>query len=219
MISTTDLTYVINQYRGEGFEVTVLPDGVVLPPFAAGFHPDLLATKEGLHVLVAVKKGPRDLASDPDILEMARVVNAQPGWRFDLVMLGKEGTILEGEEPSIEKVSHLLEQVDPVATGRSTTSALVLAWSALEAAMRRAARTAGLEIKDFSSRYLVGLLYANGLLELEEYDELKRHLKLRDAIVHGLEVPQINASIPLYVAEIARKLLAWKDSEQPVTPE
>src|SRR5947209_6534009 len=99
-----ELTRVADQYRSQGYAVTLRPQGAQLPAFAAGFHPDMLATKEEVRVLVQVKKDQEALRRDPDTSRMAEVINAQPGWRFDLVVLNKdaepEGVVEEATEPS-----------------------------------------------------------------------------------------------------------------------
>src|SRR5258708_22416779 len=51
-----DLEQVAEKYRAEGYEVTLHPRGDQLPPFAAAFHPEILARNGGLQVLVAVKE-------------------------------------------------------------------------------------------------------------------------------------------------------------------
>jgi hypothetical protein len=58
-------------------------------------------------------------------------------------------------------------------------------------------------------------LYANGILERHEYDELNSHLRARNAVAHGLEVPHIDAAVPLGVTSAARKLLAG-DAHEPL---
>ena len=54
-------------------------------------------------------------------------------------------------------------------------------------------------------------------MTVQEMDgRLNDHLRLRNAVMHGLEVPPINVAVPLRVTEIARKLLAWDGQEPPV---
>jgi hypothetical protein len=213
----TELAQLAERYRSEGYEVTIRPRDGQIPAFAAGFHPDLLARKDGLKVLVQVKESQEDLRRDPDTSRLAEVVNAQPGWRFDLVVLNRgeepEKVVTEAEEPSVESLSQTLDYAERTARAGDTLGAFVRAWASLEATMRRAARLAGLGVGNFSPLFLLSTLYSNGLLEREEYDELNNHLRLRNAVVHGLEVPPIDVRVPLYVASAARKLLAWDGKE------
>jgi REase_AHJR-like len=214
-----ELARVAERYRSEGFEVTMDPQPGQLPAFAVGFQPDMLATKDGLKVLVQVKKDQEELRRDPDTSRMADVINAQPGWRFDLVVLNRdaesERIIKDATEPSIEALSRSLDYAERAAANGDPATAFIMAWAALEAAMRRAARTAGLEVERLSPLFLLRTLYSNGLLERHEYDELNNHLRLRNAVVHGLEVPHFDEAVPLYVVNAARKLLAFDSKEQP----
>src|SRR5436190_11092322 len=85
----TELAQIGNQYRGEGYEVTLRPRGDQLPSFAQGWTPELLAVKNGERVLVQVKETAEDLRKDPTSPRMAEVVRENPGWRFDLIVLNK----------------------------------------------------------------------------------------------------------------------------------
>jgi hypothetical protein len=73
-----------------------------------------------------------------------------------------------------------------------------------------------LKVRTFSPLFLLGTLYSNGVLDRSDYDELSNLLRLRNAVIHGLEVPSIDSGVPLSVAEAARKLLAWNGTEQTV---
>ena len=213
-----DLEHVAEQYRAEGFEVTLHPSSDQLPPFAAAFHPEILARNNGLQVLVAVKENQAALKKDPDVSQMAEVVAAQPGWRFDLVVLHgtpeRDQVLEEAVEPSLESLLHTLDFAERTAQTGDTTSAFLRAWASLEAALRRTARIADLGEGQQSPQHLLGTLYSGGLLEKSEYDELSHHLRLCNTLVRGLEVPPIDSTIPLYVAGAARKLLAWDGNEQ-----
>src|SRR6266849_1205714 len=81
---------VAEQYHSEGYEVTLHPNDTQVPSFAAGMNLDLLATKNGEHVLVQVKETREDLQNDPAGIRNAEVINAQPGWRLDLFVLNAE---------------------------------------------------------------------------------------------------------------------------------
>ena len=55
------------EYRGQGYDVVVEPSKAQLPPFLAGYHPDLLLHKASESVVVEVRPGspwPRILRSE-----------------------------------------------------------------------------------------------------------------------------------------------------------
>src|SRR4051794_38891125 len=85
MSEALDLHTVADQYRQEGYTVAVRPFAADLPDFLASYHPGLIARKNGSNVVVRVAAR-EELVSDPKTAFLAAVVNAQPGWRFDLVV-------------------------------------------------------------------------------------------------------------------------------------
>jgi hypothetical protein len=46
------------------------------------------------------------------------------------------------------------------------------------------------------------------MLQRAEFDQLKEALKVRNALVHGLAVPRIDAALPTYLTAVAQRLLA-----------
>lgn len=202
---------VAEQYRSEGYQVTVQPKASQVPSFAAGLPVDLLATKGGEQVLVQVKESAEELRKDPETVRIADAVKAQPGWRFDVVVLSgdsaNEKLARQAAEPSIDVILRNLEYAERSAQTGDYASSFIIAWGSLEAAMRRAARASGIELQNISPLFLLRTLYSNGLLEREELDRLDGYLRFRNAVVHGLEAPRIDMAPTLYVAAAARKLL------------
>ena len=208
---------VAERYRSEGYQVVVRPNGSELPSFAAGLHLDLLATKGDERVLVEVKENREDLQNDPESVRMAEAINAQPGWRFDLYVLNAaspaDKLARTAAEPSVDAILGNLDYVEKSARAGDHASSFVIAWAALEAAMRRAARAAGIQLQSVSPIFLLRTLYFNGLLEKSEFDRLNDSLRIRNVVVHGLEAPALDAAVPLYIASAARKLLAESAQE------
>ena len=57
------------EYRGQGYDVIVEPLKAQLPPFLAGYHPDLLLHKASESVVVEVKAR-KSLAKDSQVREL-----------------------------------------------------------------------------------------------------------------------------------------------------
>ena len=87
-----ELDRIMNQYGSEGYDVIKHPNQAHFPPFAVDSGVDLLATRGREGVLVAVKRTRDDLKAASDLARQSEVTNAQPGWRFDLVVLENDRT-------------------------------------------------------------------------------------------------------------------------------
>jgi len=216
----SELAQIGEQYRAEGYDVFLRPQASQIPAFAAGFGVDILAARGEQKVLVQVKETMADLENDTTTARIAEVTERQPGWRFDLVVLHRnpddEKMANEAAEPPVEHLLKSLDSAERAARTGDFASSFLIAWSSFEAAMRRAARDAGIRVGRYSPEFLLQSLYSNGLLERDEFDKLEKNLVIRNAVVHGLEVPNVDAALPLQVAGAARKLLALNGHEQPV---
>lgn len=135
------LERIAKQYRDEGYDVIIHPRGDQMPPFAAGFELDLIATRGNEGVVAEIRTNRFDLARDPQITRLAQIVNAQPRWRLDVVVLEAETPIeraaQEGSEPSDEELAQILKAAEELADQGYSPYACVVAWGGLEAAMRR----------------------------------------------------------------------------------
>jgi hypothetical protein len=166
-----ELERVAKQYEDEGYAVTIHPTAEKLPPFAKGFAVDLLATRARENVLVSVKRDRANLEADPKVSRQAEVTNAQPGWRYDVVIL--EPSVPrhrpEYREPSIEQIERMLAEAEQI-DGVSPRAAFMLAWAGLEAAMRRVGQRAGIGGRIGTQPLtLVRELYASGQLSPEDF--------------------------------------------------
>ena len=108
------------RYRDEGYDVIIRPRKEEVPPFLADYQVDMVATRGNEGVVVEIKPRRIDLSNNPQVTYMASVVNAQPGWKFDLVILEPETTVnkaaLEAAEPSDEQLFHILQTADDLAS-------------------------------------------------------------------------------------------------------
>jgi hypothetical protein len=201
---------IARRYRDEGYDVIVHPQGDQIPPFLAGFPLDMLATRGNEGVVVEVKTKRIDLSSDPSAARLAEIVNAQPGWRLDLVVLEAETQVeraaQEASEPSDEQLDQILKTADELTEKGYAPYACVVAWSGLEAAMRRV-RAEGELYGKTTATELMRTIYGNGILSREQFDKLRESYKIRTQVVHGLVPSQIDPDLIPYLTATARYLL------------
>lgn len=209
------LERVAQRYRDEGYDVVVHPGGDLVPTFLSGFQPDLIATRGKESAVVEIKTNRVDLSNDPYITRLAEIIEAQPGWRLDLVVLESESTVdraaQDATEPTEDQIFQTLRSAEELADKGYAPSACVMAWAGLEAAMRR--------IRDDAELYgrttpieLMRALYSNGFLSREQFDRLRDSFKIRSQIVHGLVPPRIEPDMVRFIAATARSLVRGEEA-------
>jgi hypothetical protein len=216
------LNYIADRYRSQGYQVAVRPEPKDLPDFAKAFKVEIVARRADGSALVSAKKSPKEFESDPNVAKYAETTEKQPGWRFDVVVLGpndesKMPDKRDAKEPSKEDLRLQFETVRHLLDANLNQQALVLAWSVLEAAMRRRLQTEGEEAGWGSSpRTMMNELLSAGALSNGEFADLEGLFQARSAIVHGFTVPIIEPSAVNFILDVARKLLEEsKPVEQP----
>jgi hypothetical protein len=207
------LNAVADSYRARGFTVVLRPGPDDLPSFAKDFKMEILATGPNVNVLVSVKATPLDLEADPNIPRYAETIEKQPGWRFDLLVLGPAEELPKMErqvsEPSEDDIRRRLEDVEHMLQAGFLAPSLVAAWSALEAAMRRRVRADGEEAGwGTMPRTLLNDLYSSGAISTSVLRDLERLFQVRSALDHGFATPAIDPSAVRFLVETARRLLA-----------
>src|SRR5437588_12552537 len=81
------LNQMADRYRAQGYKVVVRPGPDDLPDFAKGFKVEIVARRDDGSAIASVKKSPSDLESDPNVARYAEIIEKQPGWRLDLIVL------------------------------------------------------------------------------------------------------------------------------------
>jgi uncharacterized protein YutE (UPF0331/DUF86 family) len=210
MNTAQKLQDVARQYREEGYSVLVHPAGAAIPSFVNGLELDIIASKPGENVIVEVAENRDSFAKKPELLRLVDVINAQPGWRFDLVILEPESAVeralADSHEPTDKQLAEFLSRAEKMLGAQETESAVIYALAALEAIMRRVRGRADLN-RTATPTELLTALYSNGFLSRPEYDTLRSGFRLRTHIVHGLEPLTVDANLVHYVIAVARKLI------------
>lgn len=214
------LLRVAQQYRDDGYSVTVRPAPDQLPAFAAGFAVDLLATRADRNALVRVFGDRGDLMLDPAFLGQVATTNAQPGWQHGYAILEEFDPVRHAVrtlgEPSAGQVGELLAEAERAAAD-APRAAFLLARGGLAAALRRAVRRfAPKWVGETDPATLAGALYAESvLMPQEEYDRFRGVERLRLTVEHGLIDPAFGPDAIRSVIDLARGLLAAADAPAP----
>ncbi len=80
------LRRVADEYEDQGYRVTVRPTAHERPDFLASFASDLIAVRADEQVVVEVAT--RDsLIGDGRLVALASAIEAEPGWRLDLIVV------------------------------------------------------------------------------------------------------------------------------------
>jgi hypothetical protein len=207
------LNQIAERYRAQGYRVITRPGPDDLPPFAKDFKVEVLATRSDGGVLASAKGSPSEFQSDPNLSRYAEVIEKQPGWRYDVFVLGPDPQSIQpsrdAREPSDEAVTMSLDEAERMLQAGFVAQSLTAAWAALESAMRLNLRTQGSEAGwGTSPRTMLNELLASGVLSNSDFNALGSLLQLRNVLIHGFSAPPIQTSSVRFLVDIARRLLA-----------
>lgn len=229
MVATTKeserayLLRLVEEYRGKGYEVVFQPDRDILPDFLKSYRPDMLALGSNESVVVEVKARPIAKNDSEYLKSLSQIVEAHPGWRFELVVLASEE---EDYEPA--KPSHFQGElrVQDIASGLTSAkrlaliqpeSALLYAWSLVEAILRLLAKSEEIGLRTFDALYLIKTLVTEGVISRADYQLLTNILPLRNATAHGFKVDELNSNTVGELIDLAEQLLLLLNSNEAVS--
>jgi uncharacterized protein YutE (UPF0331/DUF86 family) len=204
------LRRVAEQYEKDGYEVHLRPSGSSLPPFLRDFQPDLIAHRADEHVVIEIR-AKTDLATDHELRYVVSQVNAQSGWRFDLVVGGSDEwpdeVTTEATERDANGIRFLTASTRRLLDLGQVEAAYLIVWSATEAALRQLARAHGVRLERNYPQFVAKTLYAQGLLSHTEYKRIQEAMRVRNALAHGLSVQGVTTAGPLFLLDLTEKLL------------
>jgi uncharacterized protein YutE (UPF0331/DUF86 family) len=211
MSEEIELEKVAQQYRESGYEVFVHPKDAELPAFLSSLQPDMIVLNKSESVVVEVKSK-LDLSTDHHLSYLAAVVNAQPGWRFDLVITNPwpDEVLSESTERNVPEIESLIQTTEKLVANGELEAASLIAWSALEAAMRKVARKLAIPLENKYPQFVVNTLYSEGILSRTEYEQIQESMRIRNAIAHGLKFDKLQSQVPAFTIEVAERLLEYE---------
>jgi uncharacterized protein YutE (UPF0331/DUF86 family) len=195
---------VAEKYRQRGYRVTVSPHAKELPRFLSKFKPDIVAEGPDESVVIEVKSSGKKRNTDY-WRELSRVVQSHPRWRLEFVVDASKRAVRETIHE--EQIRERLEEGRRLAERRMFAAALLISWSAAEAAMRLASEAHEIELPDLRPAAVISRLYTDGVLERDEYDFLLELMAVRNAVAHGFYQGKIRTIVLKKLQQIALRLL------------
>lgn len=200
---------IAEEYRSRGYEVIEQPSPEQLPEFLAGYRPDLLV-RRGDEATIVVVKSQSSLAKEPQITELARLLPRKPHWNFELAMVGEGEQFItpEGARPFARgDVFRGIEEAEGLVASGFSESALLRAWSILEATVRLLTEEEGIVLDRYRPVYILKQAVINGVISRDEYNFLKKVMKYRNALVHGFKTLDFDPALVTELINLTKRLL------------
>ena len=204
---SANLTELARSYEAQGFTVKVLPTPTDIPFDLGGYRADLLAEKEGQHLLIEVKRAGTPLSVDR-LQSLAETVRQQPGWQLLLVPAHEgPGQSLRTASPlaSWPATTERARRASALLASGETEAAFLLLWVTLEALLRRHAEQIALPVDRQPTSALLNYLYSQGELTFEQFQLALQAQQVRNQLVHGFETTErltVTQSLHELVAEL-----------------
>src|SRR5437762_608058 len=114
----------------------------------------------------------------------------------------------EKSELGVSHIQALAEEASRALAVGVTRASFVIAWAAVEATMRAAARREGIAIDRELPLFVLKTLYSNGIISREDYDRVEHCFHVRNALVHGFAPPNFEATDVEFLLDFAKRLLS-----------
>lgn len=194
------------EYQAKGYKVTRDAPLEFLP----GYRADLLLEKGDEKKVIAVKAR-ASLSANPAFRQFERIIKAQPGWSFELLVVGEPERLAPAENPQPLDESGILNRLDQAETALDTglpEAALLLAWAGAQALVRIMVEAEGVAIKRVTTPdYVLSYAVYLGAIDRDNADRLRQIAECRNSIAHGFEVSDFTGALVAELIAIVKSLL------------
>jgi hypothetical protein len=208
---------IAEELASRGWQVIPDPDPSLFPFDTDGYRPSLLARKGSENVMVEVRTRGR-LVSTGRFVDVAREVRRHAGWRF--VRVTPEdvdvAVVPEGGDPipTWEQLEDRIARAERLYGAKEVDRAFLSLWIALEGMLRREAVETAIPIERMATRVLLDELYSYGDLGMEWYDGARALLEVRDRVIHGFRIDDLDEAVPRLLQMVREMIAAWAPSRQ-----
>jgi uncharacterized protein YutE (UPF0331/DUF86 family) len=175
------LQTLVPGYEADGFSVFLHPTREMLPPFLRGYQPDAMAVRADKKIVIEIKSDANRHAVRMERLQ--QILSDHPEWEFRVYYVPNSVGDEDIEVSRIPDIDAALAEVDQLKQAGHLRAALMMAWSALEAASR-ALLPQNLARPQSVAR-LIEALAAEGVVTPSEADSLRKAVSARNAATHG----------------------------------
>jgi len=208
---------IAEELESRGWKVFFDPNRSLFPFDTDGYRPSLLARKGDENVIVEVRTL-RRLATTERFLDVAREVRGHAGWRFVLVTPQDVdvAVVPEGGDPipAWDQLEERIAQAEDLYREKDVDRAFLSLWVALEGVLRREAVETAIPIERMATRVLLAELYTYGDLGMEWYDSARALLEVRDRVIHGFRIDDLDEAVPRLLRLVHEMLAQWAPTRQ-----
>lgn len=205
------LQTLVPGYEAEGFSVFLHPTREMLPSFLRGYQPDAIAVKDGSKIIIEIKSDANRRAARIERLQ--QILSERPGWDFRVYYIPSPVGDEDIEASRIPDIDAALAEVDQLRQSGHLRAALMMAWSALEAASR--ALLPQNLARPQSGGQLIETLAAEGVITPSEADSLRRAVSARNAATHGHFAVPITKRDLDQVIDVANSVIGLAKQPEP----
>jgi len=184
---------VAREYEARGYRVLIEPGPNDLPESLARFRPDLIARGSDETVLVEIKVGTQTAATER-YGELAEEIQAQPGWRFELVVVDTGSREVPPSTEDLLEINDIAARVaraNELSEAGADDAAFLLLWASAEGLLRHLAIRDGLPLQRMPTSALVKELYSQGAISRQDLADAERALATRNSLAHGFQVSRL----------------------------
>ena len=194
------------EYRAKGYQV--LRDAPL--DFLPGYRADMVV-KNGYETKVVEVKTRPSLLANPALDEFERIINARPGWRFELHLVGEPERAANGKNARALDEAGILKRLSQAETALNAglaEAALLLAWTAAQAQVRIMVEAEGIAIRRVTTPdYVLSYAVYIGAIDRDDADRLREIADCRNSIAHGFEVGDFTDALVVELIAMVKSLL------------